>query len=67
MECHQCGARTHLMSACPELNEWTFMNYPQEEAEVMMAAIASQHNGDQTNLDNEMEFCEINPDDTIID
>ena len=20
MECHQCGARTHLMSACPELN-----------------------------------------------
>ena len=28
MECHQCGARSHLMSAYPELNGWTFMNYP---------------------------------------
>ena len=43
MECHQCGARTHLMSACPELNGWTFMNYPREEAEAMLAAMATEH------------------------
>ena len=62
MECHQCGARTHLMSACPELNGWTFMNYPREEAEEMIAALASQH----SNLEQE-EYLEITDERDVVD
>jgi len=56
MECHQCGARTHLMSAFSELNGWTFMNYPKEEAEAMLTAMASQHKSDQTSTSPKDEY-----------
>ena len=59
MECHQCGARTHLMSACPELNGWTFMNYPREE---MIAALASQHKNSE-----EEEYLEIKNERDVVD
>ena len=31
MQCHHCGAQTHLVKSCPELNGWTFLNYQYEE------------------------------------
>ena len=31
MQCHHCGAQTHLVKACPELNGWTFLNYQYED------------------------------------
>ena len=33
MQCHHCGAQTHLVKACPELNGWTFLNYQYENQE----------------------------------
>ena len=67
MECHQCGARTHLMSACPELNGWTFMNYSQEEAEDMIATIANHHKLDTSNSTNQGEFHEVQSEDDLVD
>ena len=67
MECHQCGAITHLMSACPELNGWTFMNYPKEEAEAMLAAMASQHKSDQTSMSPKDEYFEIKGEHDVVD
>ena len=31
MQCHHCGSRTHFKRACPDLNGWTFVNYPHED------------------------------------
>ena len=59
-------ARTDLMSACPELNGWTFMNYPQEEAEAMLAAMADQHKAEQASPNSyQTEFQEICTGDTV--
>ena len=55
------------MSACPELNGWTFMNYPQEEAEALLAAMANQHKMDKSNVNDDGDFCEVNSEDEVID
>ena len=47
MQCHHCGAQTHLVKACPELNGWTFLNYQYESEEDLGLPSQTQHSNDQ--------------------
>ena len=50
MQCYHCGAQTHLVKACPELNGWTFVNYQYENQEDPRNS--SQLNYDQQAAEN---------------